>query len=358
VARPARPYWTGPRRLRPSAAVEESEMGNFTEAYEKGIGLLKSKCFDSRWAGIEARIKTLMAAGGPNDAAADVLNDIRQELENAGNGADDSGVAIAAEMMDLCRDADRGFQDRAAFLEMLRHFYLIKLSGNHRVWVQDGALKFHKWVYDEFDGQTRDELKRKLAHEPFLAFGSSDRQMFAEALQQVRKWSMDIVSKLGKPDQNTLKIVRRWFHDGTPSGATLNATAVTLLDGFKRIAAFSNSTSVVFSDNPPNRDKQWDASANSGDKMPVIYVYGGFLKNARKDASGRYPRMWFAALTLIHELSHNLISTKDLRYDLDGLKPGTSFSAADAINNADSWAYFAADMVGAIPAANFNLVYS
>jgi hypothetical protein len=337
-------------------------MDTFTEAYEKGIGLLKSKCFDPRWARLETRLKALMGHHGPNDGEAEVLNDIRQKLEDSGDGADDSGYAVAEEMLDLCREADRGYQERAAFLEMLRHFYLVRLTHNHRVWILDGTLKFHRWIFDEFDGQTRHELKRLLAHEPFLAFGSDDRQMFAEALQRARKWSMDIVADLGHPDQDTLDVVRRWFHSGHTSDVRVKATARTLLDGFKRIAALCNSTQIIFSDDPPNRARHkdgslWDAAVYPTEKMPVIYLYPGYLKNARKNIFGRYPKMWFAALTLIHELSHRLMKTKDLRYDYDGLKPGTSISAADSVNNADSWGYFAADMIGAIPEGDFKAVY-
>jgi hypothetical protein len=334
-------------------------MDTFTEAYDKAIGLLKTKCFDPRWTRIESRVKSLMAPHGPNDGEAAVLNEIREELEDAGDGADDSGYAIAEEMLDLSREADHGYQDRAAFLEMLRHFYLVKLTDNHRVWILDGALRFHKWVFDEFDGQTRHELKRKLAHEPFLAFGSGDRHMFAEALHRARKWSMDIVADLGHPDQDTLDVVRRWFHSGHTTDAQVKGTAKTLLDGFKRIAAVCNSTHVIFSDDPPTRTSHadWYAAVGHSEKMPVIYLYPGFLKNARKNIFGRYPKMWYAALTLIHELSHKMVKTKDLRYDDDGLKPGTSIKPADSINNADSWGYFAADMVGAIPEKNFKSVF-
>jgi len=330
-------------------------MDTFTEAYDKGVQLLKSKCFDARWKHIEARLKTLMAHSGPNDGEAAVLDKIREELEAAAAGADEPSDAQAAEMMDLARKADHGYQDRAAFLEMLRHFYFVRLTHNQRVWVLDGSLSFHQWVYDEFDGLTRHEITRKLSAEPFLAFGSNDRDMFAEALQRARKWSMQIIADLGHPDQDTLDVVRRWFHTAHTNEAHVKATARTLLDGFKKIAAVCNSTNVVFSDDPPNRGRHtdghsWIASVTSTDKMPVIYLYGSFLKNARKNVFGRYPRMWLAALTIIHELSHKLVSTDDLRYDYDGLKPGTSITPGNAIKNADSWGYFAADQVGAIPA--------
>jgi hypothetical protein len=34
-------------------------MRTFTEAYQKGVGLLKGKCFDARWSHIETRIHEL-----------------------------------------------------------------------------------------------------------------------------------------------------------------------------------------------------------------------------------------------------------------------------------------------------------
>src|SRR4051794_34747715 len=157
-------------------------MDTFTEAYNKGLGLLKTKCFEPRWSQIEVQLKSLLAADGPNDGAAGVLDVIRTKLEDAGSGEEDTGGAIADEMLTLSRSDAHGYQDRAAFLEMLRHFYLVRLTHNQRVWVLDGALSISRWIYDEFDGQTKAHLKRKLAHQPFLAFGSNDRDMFAEAL--------------------------------------------------------------------------------------------------------------------------------------------------------------------------------
>lgn len=64
---------------------------------------------------------------------------------------------------------------------------------------------------------------------------------------------------------------------------------------------------------------------------------------------GNIPKLWLYALTVVHELSHKLVKTEDIRYDYDGLKPGNGFKTEDALNNADSWAYFAGDLVGAIP---------
>ena len=80
------------------------------------------------------------------------------------------------------------------------------------------------------------------------------------------------------------------------------------------------------------------------------------MKTGRKNVFGNVPKMWLCALTIIHELTHKLVSTKDIRYDHDGLKPGATFDNGDALNNADSWAYFAADIVGALNKATVKKV--
>lgn len=64
------------------------------------------------------------------------------------------------------------------------------------------------------------------------------------------------------------------------------------------------------------------------------------------------------SLTIIHELTHTVLNTEDFQYDTDGLKPGENrhsseklgqkFNHSNALKNADSWAYFAADLAGAL----------
>jgi hypothetical protein len=64
---------------------------------------------------------------------------------------------------------------------------------------------------------------------------------------------------------------------------------------------------------------------------------------------GRALRMRDLPLTLLHEMSHSVINTKDAVYDFDGLKPGAVLSQKHALVNADSWAYFATDLAGQLP---------
>ena len=91
-------------------------METFTEAYQKGVGLLKGKCFDARWSHIEVRIKALLAPHGPNDGAAGVLDLIRDELEAAG-----AALVLHQQAIDTTTPAGRMFfQVTGAFAEFER----------------------------------------------------------------------------------------------------------------------------------------------------------------------------------------------------------------------------------------------
>jgi hypothetical protein len=68
--------------------------------------------------------------------------------------------------------------------------------------------------------------------------------------------------------------------------------------------------------------------------------------------------MWLCAETIIHELSHHEMNTQDHRYDDAGLKPNSAtFPFAKAIDNADSWGYFALDLAGYLSKADHDRVW-
>ena len=163
----------------------------------------------------------------------------------------------------------------------------------------------------------------------------------------------DTEIKLGGKSAATLAAVQRWFHAEGAGADDVEATRATLLSGFKKITAACNSGKVIFSDRPHLRASgDYDntfASVNAGDAMPVIYTYQLFLDTGKRTINGRIPKLWLCALTVIHELSHKLQATEDIRYDYQGLKPDASFPAGDALRNADSWAYFCGDVLGNVP---------
>ena len=101
-----------------------------------------------------------------------------------------------------------------------------------------------------------------------------------------------------------------------------------------------SSNRLVFSDDPLDRAKGgWKdyAFVYQWETINVIYIQGATIECATGT------KMWKAALTIIHELSHREMGTDDHRYDDNGkLAPRAGLLSADkAIDNADNWGYFA-----------------
>lgn len=328
-------------------------MNVFTDVYKKNIEVLKAPALHQDWKTIEADLKALMNADGPDLDKAKVLEDLRDRLRKA---ADEAGgirsKAKAKEMLRAAQPDKTGYQDRAALLKQMKHFYMASRRGAQSVWVQDFPKGLGKWNYDDFQGESEAKLASKLAKGNEV-FGAGNRKMMFESLQQARKWSSDTEIRLGEDKAATRTAIQRWFHTAGASADDVEATRKTLLEGFKKITAATNSGRVIFSDRPHLRvSGDYDdtyASVNALDKMPVVYIYQLFLKTGRRTLSGRIPKMWLCALTVVHELSHKCVKTEDIRYDTDGLKPSAAFPAESAIKNADSWAYFCADLLGHVP---------
>lgn len=326
-------------------------MNVFTEVYNKSVELLKSPGMDDSWKVIEANLKTLLEDDGPNAGKAKVLDDLRDQLKKASKGKAVAKTAMAEEIVKASKTGSTGYQDRAALIKTMQHFHMVAKKGGQSIWVVDPPKAFSTWPYDQLAGKNEVDLKTELAANTEV-FGSGNRKMMSDSLQLARKWSADVQIKLGTPNAKTLEKVKRWFHPADASAEDVAATAATLAEGFKKIHATCNSSRVIFSDRPHLRASgTWDnvyASVNAGDVMPVIYIFQVFLKAGKRNALGSIPKLWLCALTVVHELTHKLVRTEDIRYDDDGLKPGASFTAEQALKNADSWAYFAADMVGAL----------
>jgi hypothetical protein len=327
-------------------------MDLFTEVYEKTRDMLQTPQLHSDWANTEAALKSLILADGPSVSKAPALEDLRKRLRIAGKKG---GVAAAAEASEICRASvttKSGFQDRAALIKQMKHFYLVMKKGNQSVWVVDQPKSYSEWDYKLFDGKPAVDLPPLLAQGQEV-FGPANRKMMSDALQLARKWSADTQVKLGGNSAATAAAIRRWFHEEHASDADVSATRSALTEGFKKITAACNSGKIIFSDRPAKRASgTYDttyASVNSGDAMPIIYLYELFLTTGKRNSLGRIPKLWLCALTIVHELSHKLVGTKDIRYDDQGLKPSAAFPHEKALINADTWAYFCGDLLGAVP---------
>ncbi|WP_082674462.1 M35 family metallo-endopeptidase [Thiohalocapsa sp. ML1] len=330
-------------------------MNVYTEVYNKCRQLCQVKALAADWKDIESGLKSLLEANGPSVADADVLDKLRERVDSAASWTLFRSNARAEAIVAGAQPGKNGFQDRAALLKSMYHFYLVSKAGGQSIWVVDHPTAYGKWVFDVLSGKSADSLKVDLKDE-LEVFGGGNRKMMSESVQLARKWSADVEVALGGRKDDVRAKVERWFLDG--SSGDLDVTIAKLAAGFRKITASCNSNAVIFADRPHLRASgDYDstfASVNAGDSMPVIYIYQLFLKTGRRDWFGNIPKLWLCALTVIHELSHKLVSTDDIKYDYEGLKPGPGFTSDQALKNADSWAYFAADVVGALSKGTLN----
>lgn len=328
-------------------------MNVFTEVYNKSVTLLAAPALHPDWSALEAGIKHVLKHDGPLVDKAQALEDLRAHLRAVAKKTGGvSAKAKAKEILRACQTDKAGFQERAALIKQMRHFYMVAKKGGQSIWVVDVPTSYGKWNYDLYGGKTAVEVG-SLLEKGNEVFGPGNRRMLSDALQTARKWSADAEVKLSGKSAATLNIVRRWFHQAGATDAAVEATRATLLDGFKKITAACNSGQIIFSDRPHLRASgDYDntyASVNAADALSVIYIYQLFLKTGKRRLDGKIPKMWLCALTVVHELSHKLLGTQDIRYDYQGLSPSASFPTSDAIKNADSWAYFCGDVLGLVP---------
>lgn len=327
-------------------------MNIFTDVYNKSRDLLKNPKFDKNWDAEINQLKLLFAVDGPDSTKAKVLDEIRAKLKENKSWYQFTNPYMAKEIVEASQTNKTGFQERCAFLKTMRHFYFVSQKGSQSIWIVDGPKKYKKWSYDQLKGLTKTTITTKLQQSGEV-FGEDNRTLISDSLQLARKWCSQVEVALAKKDDAVKTKVKRWFHEDGASDADVNSTIAKLSTGFKSMHAACNSGKVIFSDRPHLRtggsyDSTY-ASVNSGDKMPIIYIYELFLKTGKRNFFGNVPKMWLCALTVVHELSHKLANTDDIHYDTDGLKPGSNgFTAANAQINADSWAYFAADVVNAL----------
>lgn len=330
-------------------------MNVFSEVYEKSIDMLKVPQLHTDWATIEKGLRELLLPEGPAVGKSGVLDDLRSKLAAAGKLSKGSaGKAMGDEILRVSQAAKPSFQDRAALIKQMKHFYMVAKKGSQSIWVVDQPQAYGEWDFELFNGKSAVDLPALLGQNDEV-FGRGNRKMMSDALQLARKWSADTEVKLSGKSTATDAAIRRWFLLEGASDADVASVRATLLAGFKKITAACNSGQVIFSDRPKLRvggdyDSTY-ASVNARDAMPVIYIYQVFLKTGKRSILGTIPKLWLCALTIVHELSHKLVATEDKRYDHEGLAPSASFPPGTAIINADSWAYFCGDVLGAVPKA-------
>lgn len=348
-----------------------ADIHRFTQAYDRASASAKSYTFADEWKKFltdTVQLNMLVgSADGPNAAQAAKLDILRTKLKGASLKTeadiilDMAGVNGAVALSDAQADA-------VATLKLLRHLYFSESKGNQSLWIYAQPYSFHKWVFDEIKGCAPADARTKLNYMDEV-YDEIIRGQMSTGVQRALSWSQKCVAKLGSPDDATQAVITRWFFSGTPAAEAMTKAAAKLLDGFKKVANLCNSTKLIFSDEPIDRMKgaavagqthyrsNWNDyafvdGAATRERLDVVYIQNATLEKwASADES------WMATLTVIHELTHRLIEAKDAVYDFTGLQPGTVLTHEHAIVNADSWAYFAADLNDQLPSSHCTKVW-
>jgi hypothetical protein len=347
----------------------------FTEAYAKARELVGKPGFSEDIKDVITKLKSLLAEEGPQASEASSVEVLRRkiaELAKDEGGAHAAGAAILSASKSGTANAD----ERAAMLKMMKHLYLGKVCGGQKVWVYSPPEAYSKWIFEEIKDKTTEADKKKFLSEEEETYTAEDKKIMGDAVRVALKWSQLAAAKVGagkKASHHTKDLVKQWFADEDTTDADLEAAMAKLKTGYQSIAAACNSNLLIFSDEPIDRKgggwKDWAFVSTAVDKansttMRVVYLQGAFIKFGRagmkKHFKTKGSKLWKCALTIIHELSHLVVGTKDNMYDSKGLKPsktkaartvaqggeGGMFVHARALNNADTWGYFATDAAG------------
>ncbi|HEY2902464.1 MAG TPA: M35 family metallo-endopeptidase [Polyangia bacterium] len=325
-------------------------MKKFTEVYTRAKDTLAGQQFESGWQTFlttSCNIKTLLAPEGFAAASAGGLDKLRAKIKTDATGTQTVGKVI----LTAAQATGGSLQDRAATLKMLSNTYLVQRSGGQTVWVYSPLKQFGGWIFDEIVGSP-EVIEPKLSATEEI-FSDDEMGWMATALKQALKISEDAKIKLAAPSADTKAMVKRWFGDEDSTDTDVTTFIGKLSDGFKKIAVACGSGTLVFTDYADwraQRDKYFGGAIRGGEGggFPVIYLEGAFTR-----LTGNTGKQWLCVETIVHEFSHHEVKTRDHRYDSSGLKPSKgTFPAEKAIDNADSWGYFALDLAGLLSEAD------
>ncbi|MCF6281070.1 MAG: M35 family metallo-endopeptidase [Candidatus Polarisedimenticolaceae bacterium] len=332
-------------------------MDSYTDmVYKKARDIFGSQEYAPEWQKfLDSNVHpiSILTPDGPAKAHAGGLSKLRRKLIEVASGAESGKVIVAAAENTTSIGS---WQERAAALKMLKHTYRAHKRGGQDVWVYSPPHAYSKWIFSELTG-SKASVTLSLDDNKEV-YSMNDRRHMCEALQVGMICSQKVEIKLANPDATTTALVRLWFADQETTDDQIKQFIPKLLAGFKKITNVCNASTLLFTSDPSYRkdDDRFQRTRGAvfpgGEgKFPVIYLEGAFME------MGNSGQIWKCAKTIVHEASHHEVRTKDNARDSTGLKPDRDrFPHAKAIDNADSWAYFALNINGKLSASDRNEV--
>lgn len=324
---------------------------NFDSAYVETRNGLASDKFssDGDWKKIIENARKLVRPDGLDAGKSSAVSDLRKLLSKAGSGPSEAaayykGAGESISGTGAGAGVGTDLAKRLAAIKTLRHMYMLKKAGSHKVWVLAIPKSFTDWPHEALKGglgTVTAKLVDKDEH-----FSINDRKNLAHASQEGLKWvhkAMAVASQTRK-DKNFEKVAR-WFADSDSKDSDVKEMANTLNMGLKKVASMLKSGSLIYTDSVSERGTDENAGTEAfvwGDKIDVVYIEEEFF-GTQNTLTGL--TNW--ARIVVHEITHREVDTKDHAYEHQGMAP-KKITAARAIENADSWAWFCADCGGAL----------
>lgn len=334
----------------------------FSDQYSAAKKSMTDGTFDKGSKKLIESLKRLMTDTGFDDGEASKLDDLRKLLAKKKSTEDKETLAlIGGDTLDTAG------REKAAAVKFLRHIYLLKKAGSHKVWVHSLPNDFSDWAHYALKAGTG-EAAKTLLRSSNERFSAEQKKHLSNATQHGVKWVhktlMHLANAAKKDDDKKKKagvnLVKLWFCDEDTTDTDLAGYVSTLQAGFKAIQGTINGKQLVFTDFPTLRNANtatelgllnseafvWPKGGR--EKLDVVYIESSFFgTNNVLTGQANWTRI------VIHELSHLVLGTKDIepgpRYAWYGIKPHKGgFPAAQAMENAENWAFFSADCAGAL----------
>ncbi len=320
----------------------------YDEEYKLVRAALRRAKFEAPLKSTMKSLSGVLQEEGPKQGHGAKLDTLRTKLANKNEGDEilkTCGINPGSNSMP---DADA--VKKVAAMKFLRHLHMLKEAGSQKVWLYTSPKAYDKYTWEQIQAAATSSasLVSKLNQKEEV-FTSTIKSHLAQATCEGMVWvskTLILLAKAKKKKDDAKAMVDRWF---APAEADYANAVDKLTRGFKTIKSTLNGNNVVITDHPPDRNtpNYTEAYVYGSLRPRAIYIEKALLKNYDISVLHDMKKNW--ARVIVHECTHlDAATDDDGGYAWKGIKPGTKVTAANAIKNADNWAFFAADCAGAL----------
>jgi hypothetical protein len=165
-------------------------LANFTAQFAAAKKTLKAETFVAEWAALVGSAKKLLGDDGLDAAYEATLREVRKQVGRVGHRVlrEEEGILFATGDYNpgtgqLRSETASKTGDKAATVKFLRHLYMLRMSGSHRLWLCALPNSYRDWPHGEMNGGTLPALRGKLG-DLTERFSAEDKKHLANATQR------------------------------------------------------------------------------------------------------------------------------------------------------------------------------